>query len=98
MIRLAYRVLSVFSLFRAASKGPGAMLRKRAERARRFLRAMTAHPPHGTPTGGQWITPGVVDAVGLALWRVMQQGFDRIDHDIKHLGDRLDRHLEGHAK
>lgn len=33
----------------------------------------------------EWITPGLVVAVGLFLWR-------RIDR----ICDRMDRHLEGH--
>ena len=44
----------------------------------------------------EWITPALVVAVGMALWREMHRGFDRMDRDIKHLGERLDRHLEGH--
>ena len=34
----------------------------------------------------QYLTPGLVIAVGIFLWR-----------EIRHLSDRIDRHLEGHA-
>ena len=38
----------------------------------------------------QYLTPALVIAVGVALWREMHRGFER-------LNDRIDRHLEGHA-
>ena len=59
----------------------------------------------------EWITPGLVVAVGLGLWRLFHTEMqalrrdlgDRIDAVEQRLGDRidrlndcLDRHLEGH--
>ena len=62
-------------------------------------------PRHGyLPGMEQWITPGVVVAVGIGLWRLMAHETRTIRDDIRelsrrvdHLGDRLDRHLDGHA-
>ncbi len=44
----------------------------------------------------QWITPALVVAVGVALWREMHRGFDRLASRMDRMDARIDRHLEGH--
>ena len=47
-----------------------------------------------------WITPALVVAVGLGLWRYFHTELrslrQEIRTELRHLHDRLDRHLEGH--
>ena len=53
----------------------------------------------------EWITPGLVVLVGVALWRFLHTELrgletrlrDDLGGRIDRLNDRIDRHLEGHA-
>lgn len=53
-----------------------------------------------TPMIVDWITPALVVAVGLGLWRYFHTELrslrQEIRTELRHLHDRLDRHLEGH--
>ena len=48
----------------------------------------------------EWITPGLVIAVGLGLWRFLRTEIRDLRADMDRRFDalavRLDRHLEGH--
>ena len=48
-----------------------------------------------------WITPGVVVAVGIALWRLIHADIGEFKAEMRQglarLNERLDRHLEGHS-
>ena len=46
----------------------------------------------------QYITPALVVAVGIALWRLLGGRIDRVERAIDRLNERLDRHLEGHPE
>ena len=45
----------------------------------------------------QYITPTLVVAVGIALWRLLGGRIDRVEKAIDRLNERLDHHLERHA-
>ena len=43
-----------------------------------------------------WITPGIVIAVVIAVWRLLHADIKNLGDRIERLNERLDRHLEGH--
>ena len=49
----------------------------------------------------QYLTPGLVVAVGIALWRLIHAEIKELRQDlgsrIDGVHERIDRHLEGHA-
>ncbi len=51
-------------------------------------------------SGTDWITPGLVVAVGIALWRLIHSDIQEFKGEVREnlarLNERLDRHLEGH--
>lgn len=47
---------------------------------------------------GQIITPGVVVAVGFAVWRLIHLDISKIGERIDRVNERIDRHIENHPR
>ncbi len=44
-----------------------------------------------------YITPAILVALMLFIWRDLGGRINQLSDDIRHINERLDRHLEGHA-
>ena len=44
----------------------------------------------------EWITPGIVVALMLFIWRDLKHDMRDVRQDLRALAARFDRHLEGH--
>lgn len=45
----------------------------------------------------EWLTPGIIIAVVIAVWRLLHADIKGLGDRIDKLNQRLDSHLENHA-